>query len=64
MNYNTIVYDQISSNKEFQNFKLYVIINSFKKGRQFDGIIIHTERVMNGNEQRLDAEPQKEKQEK
>jgi hypothetical protein len=30
----------------------------------FDGIIIHTERVMNGNERRLDVEPQKEKQEK
>ena len=31
--------------------------NALLMTKVFDGIIIHTERVMNGNEQRLDAEP-------
>ena len=38
--------------------------NALLMTKVFDGIIIHTERVMNGNERRLDVEPQKEKQEK
>ena len=31
--------------------------NALLMTKVFDRIIIHTERVMNGNEQRLDAEP-------